>query len=575
MTTISPFLSPGPITVTDTLAVLHLKRDLQVPVVLRSSDDENEGYSEGKVTNTRFGSFPHSTLIGVPWGSQVRASAVDTGSRGRKSKNLAVAEIQGKKRKRDTKTTRELRVDPDEDDEQSTLKVAVRASTGFAHLLPPTPETWTTSLPHRTQVVYTPDYSYILQRLRVRPGTVVIEAGAGSGSFTHAAARAVYSGPSDVATQTTGQARQSKRGKRMGKVWSFEFHEQRVQKLKEEIRDHGLDDVVEITHRDVCTDGFSVFKDGAQTVQAEAIFLDLPAPWIALKHLRRASRPPPTRPSEHGYPDTMRVSVEQLPGFVPLNPKTTGDAPLDISASPPVPPDPDIAPASSPKEVSSPLAPLSPIRICTFSPCIEQVQSTIRALRSLSYTAIETVEIAAKRIEVRRERVGLIEEGQRGVNASPASVDEALSRLREIETRTRAFHKGEEPVASPENTVTGAEEPTPAAELTSGTKLRTSKQYRLAAMEPFQATRKLYKEGRLVHRPEPELKTHTSYLTFAILPREWTAEDEANAQAKWCTGGEGDDEGGGRGMSRRKEKKARKAAEGGRKGLLEDLDTQT
>ncbi|MCJ1434280.1 tRNA (adenine-N(1)-)-methyltransferase catalytic subunit trm61 [Xylographa pallens] len=575
MTTISPFLSPGPTSVTNNLAVLHLKRDLQVPVVLRSSDDKNEGYSEGKVTNTRFGSFPHSTLIGVPWGSQVRASAVDTGSRGRKSKNPPQETIQGQKRKRDIKTTGELGADFNQNEEQSAQKAAVTASTGFAHLLPPTPETWTISLPHRTQVVYTPDYSYILQRLRVRPGSVVVEAGAGSGSFTHAAARAVYNGSSNVATQTSDQANQLKSGKRIGKVWSFEFHEQRVEKLKEEIRDHGLDDTVEITHRDVCADGFSLFKDGVQTVQAEAIFLDLPAPWIALKHLTRASHPPPTGLPEHESPDTTIASARKLPDLVPSNPEPIDGELWDPSASPLMPPDSDVAPASSTQEVPSPLSPFSPIRICTFSPCIEQVQSTIRALHSLSYTSIETVEIAAKRIEVRRERVGLIEEGQRGVNASPASVDEAISRLREIESRTRAFHKGEEPTAAAEKTINGAEEPTQAVGSTLEPKLRTSKQHRLAAMEAFHASRKLYKEGRLVHRPEPELKTHTSYLTFAILPREWTAEDEANAQAKWCTGGEGDEDAGGRGMSRRKEKKARKAAEGGRKGLFGDLDTQT
>ena len=576
MTTISPFLSPGPISVANNLAVLHLKRDLQVPVVLRSSDDKNEGYSEGKVTNTRFGSFPHSTLIGVPWGSQVRASAVDTGSRGRKSKQPPQETIQGQKRKRDTKTTGELGTDTHKDDEeQSTLKAAVTASTGFAHLLPPTPETWTTSLPHRTQVVYTPDYSYILQRLRVRPGSVVVEAGAGSGSFTHAAARAVYNGSSDVATQTSDQVNQPKSGKRRGKVWSFEFHEQRVEKLKEEIRDHGLDKLVEITHRDVCTDGFSVFKDGVQIVQAEAIFLDLPAPWLALKYLTRAGRPPPTGLPEHESSDTTIASARKLTDFVPSNPEPIDGEFLDTSASPLLPPNSDVGSASSASEISSPLSPFSPIRICTFSPCIEQVQSTIRALHALAYTSIETVEIAAKRIEVRRERVGLIEEGQRGVNASPASVDEAITRLREIESRTRAFHKGEETIAAAESTVHGAEEPTQVAGSTLEPKLRTSKQHRLAAMEAFQASRKLYKEGRLVHRPEPELKTHTSYLTFAILPREWTAEDEATAQAKWCTGGEGEEDAGGRGMSRRKEKKARKAAEGGRKGLFGDLDTQT
>jgi tRNA (adenine57-N1/adenine58-N1)-methyltransferase len=45
--------------------------------------------------------------------------------------------------------------------------------------------------------------------------------------------------------------------------------------------------------------------------------------------------------------------------------------------------------------------------------------------------------------------------------------------------------------------------------------------------------KKVYKEGKLVHRTEPEVKTHTSYLVFAVLPQEWTAEDEAKARQKW------------------------------------------
>jgi tRNA (adenine57-N1/adenine58-N1)-methyltransferase len=47
------------------------------------------------------------------------------------------------------------------------------------------------------------------------------------------------------------------------------------------------------------------------------------------------------------------------------------------------------------------------------------------------------------------------------------------------------------------------------------------------------ASRKLFKEGRLVHRTEPEVKTHTSYLTFATLPTVWSEEDEAAAAARW------------------------------------------
>jgi tRNA (adenine57-N1/adenine58-N1)-methyltransferase len=52
------------------------------------------------------------------------------------------------------------------------------------------------------------------------------------------------------------------------------------------------------------------------------------------------------------------------------------------------------------------------------------------------------------------------------------------------------------------------------------------------------ANTKPYLQGRLVTRPEAELKSHTSYLVFALLPREWTDEDEAAAAARWPIGGE-------------------------------------
>ena len=42
-----------------------------------------------------------------------------------------------------------------------------------------------------------------------------------------------------------------------------------------------------------------------------------------------------------------------------------------------------------------------------------------------------------------------------------------------------------------------------------------------------------YSQGRLIHRSEPELKTHTSYLVFAILPRDWTEEDEKKCRQQW------------------------------------------
>jgi tRNA (adenine57-N1/adenine58-N1)-methyltransferase catalytic subunit len=473
---ISPLFSPGSVATANNLAIIHLKRDLQIPAILRETDEDDEGYKEGKIVNTQFGCFPHTTLIGLPWGSQVRASKVDTGSRGRRGKS-------GDKRKRDAS-------DSQEKDEQESLasKAAITASSGFMHVFPPTPENWTSSLPHRTQVVYTPDYSYILHRLRVRPGSSIIEAGAGSGSFTHASARAVYNGypPSDVNDKPTKR-------RKLGKVWSFEFHEQRHLKLKKEIQDHGLDGIVEINHRDVCRDGFLVGPKGNESPNAEAIFLDLPAPWLALPHLTRQATA--AKPRELGSDNECPANSESINLYSPLNPR-------------------------------------SPVHICTFSPCIEQVQRTVSALRHLGWVDIFMVEIAHKRLEIRRERVGIDNSLQRGALATAASVEEAVLRLKEVEGRFKSFHEqtekqGDEDVKMEDNEENG--------------KNSNKKQMRKRSDNPNSkerlleslVERKIYKEGRLIHRSEQEIKLHTSYLLFAVLPQEWTAEDEEKARANW------------------------------------------
>jgi len=251
MTRPSPFLEPGLRTSANSLAIVGLSRDNYQPITLEQSSGAVDGYAEGATLNTRFGSFPHSTLINVPWGSQVRASLVDTGSRGRK------------RRREDVESESTPMPSQDETDDkpgQQGLAKAVTASSGFIYLLRPSPELWTSGLPHRTQVVYTPDYSYVLQRIRARPGTRIIEAGAGSGSFTHASARAVYNGYPRGDTD------------KKGKVFSFEYHQPRFEKMQEEIKNHGLDGIVHITHRDVYQEGFLI--DG-KSPQATAIFLGI------------------------------------------------------------------------------------------------------------------------------------------------------------------------------------------------------------------------------------------------------------------------------------------------------------
>uniref|UniRef100_A0A8C4R0D6 tRNA (adenine(58)-N(1))-methyltransferase n=1 Tax=Eptatretus burgeri TaxID=7764 RepID=A0A8C4R0D6_EPTBU len=48
---------------------------------------------------------------------------------------------------------------------------------GYVWILHPTPELWTRTLVHRTQILYAPDIAMVVTMLDVRPGSVVCEAG--------------------------------------------------------------------------------------------------------------------------------------------------------------------------------------------------------------------------------------------------------------------------------------------------------------------------------------------------------------------------------------------------------------
>lgn len=200
---------------------------------------------------------------------------------------------------------------------------------GFVYLLRPTPELWTISLPHRTQILYAPDMSFITMKLNLSPGASVVEAGTGSGSFTHFLARTVGRGPSPqggpgqtraVWAPTTPSDDAPSEAPFGGRVYSYEFHAERAEKAREEFTSHGLNETVVLEHRNVCKNGFSVQH------LADAVFLDLPAPWEAVPFAK----------------DALRTDIET--------------------------------------------------RICCFSPCIEQVLRTVTALTECGFTSIATYE---------------------------------------------------------------------------------------------------------------------------------------------------------------------------------------
>lgn len=85
--------------------------------------------------------------------------------------------------------------------------------------------------------------------------------GTGSGSLSHALIRAIAPN---------------------GFLHTFDFHEKRVEDARKEFEDHGLNKLVKVEHRDVCSDGFGI------TQEADAVFLDLPNPWVAIPHAVKA-----------------------------------------------------------------------------------------------------------------------------------------------------------------------------------------------------------------------------------------------------------------------------------------------
>ncbi|KAK6460860.1 translational repressor of GCN4 [Scheffersomyces coipomensis] len=321
---------------------------------------------KGEQLNTRYGHFQHDKMIGMKYGEQMG------GARGY----------------------------------------------GFIYLLHPTPELWSISLPHRTQIVYTPDSSYIIQRLNVTSGTRVIEAGTGSGSFTHAFAR------------TTGLN---------GRVFSYEFHEPRYLEAKKEFEDHNLENTL-ITHRDVCHHGFEIetipehFSSNG-SIEGDVVFLDLPSPWTAIPHLKKV------------ISTTNRVGI------------------------------------------------------CCFSPCIEQVDKTIKSLQENGWINIEMTEVAGRRWEARKELV--------------RDIKDVVKRLKDIQSR-----KGQG-IENRRNVKVQAGEKREFSEVDNDDDTDDQKFENLGkGYNPFGKGIRV-KEGdenyewRNVTKIESEIKTHTSYLTFA------------------------------------------------------------
>ncbi|EFA76635.1 tRNA-methyltransferase subunit [Heterostelium album PN500] len=175
-----------------------------------------------------------------------------------------------------------------------------------------TPELWSITLDHRTQILFNLDISTVLFNLEVKNGSKVVESGTGSGSLSTSFARTIAP---------------------EGHLYTFEFHEERAKHAVRDFTDNGIDQYITVTHRNVCKDGFKLPEIEGMIGNIDAVFLDLPSPWEAIDHA---------------------VAVMREGGM-----------------------------------------------LCSFSPCIEQVQTVCLKLDESDFEEIKTIEVLLRNIDIR------------------------------------------------------------------------------------------------------------------------------------------------------------------------------
>eukprot|EP00698_Gefionella_okellyi_P025198 TRINITY_DN912_c0_g1_i1.p1 TRINITY_DN912_c0_g1~~TRINITY_DN912_c0_g1_i1.p1 ORF type:complete len:338 (-),score=87.51 TRINITY_DN912_c0_g1_i1:3-1016(-) len=292
----------------------------------------------GDVYQCRFGAFQHNTIIDRPYGSKIMASN----------------------------------------------------QKGYINVLRFTPELWTFALSHRTQILYEADIMAVIMNMHIRPGSVVVEAGTGSGSLSTALARAVAP---------------------TGRLFTFEFHEKRAEMARAEFKENKLDDVVTLEHRDVIRDGLP-----STLPPVTAAFFDLPDASAVIQH---------------------------------------------------------IAPLMAQSGV-----------VCTFCPCIEQVQRVIPQLTKFGFAGVKTIEVILRKFEVKLwfEQDVIFSTGQPADDTNTASVSEPQQTVQQP-LRPNKRKVDEDDLIKD-----------------------------LDAVDPDTVAGKQYK---LCTRPYPDMRGHTGYLTFA------------------------------------------------------------
>ncbi len=117
----------------------------------------------------------------------------------------------------------------------------------------PTPADFLLKTIRKTQIIYPKDAALILIQTGIGPGSIVVEAGAGSGGLT--SILAYYVRPN-------------------GKVYSYEVREEFLKKAQKTLNRVGLEEFVELKNNDVL--------NGIEERDVDSVVLDLPNPWDAV-----------------------------------------------------------------------------------------------------------------------------------------------------------------------------------------------------------------------------------------------------------------------------------------------------
>ncbi|MCS7110220.1 MAG: tRNA (adenine-N1)-methyltransferase [Candidatus Caldarchaeum sp.] len=117
-------------------------------------------------------------------------------------------------------------------------------------------------LPRTTQIVYPKDLGYIVAASGVGPGSVVLEAGTGTGVLAAFLANMV---------------------RPLGKVYSYDIKLENIQSAAVKLRALGLDEFIELKHGDISA--------GVEERNVDAAVIDVPEPWTAVKPCREALKP--------------------------------------------------------------------------------------------------------------------------------------------------------------------------------------------------------------------------------------------------------------------------------------------